>query len=157
MGATALAGFFFPALTASRLFFSASIRLTTFGGASTCRRDDLLAGDLRVDDLLQPFAVLVLVGRQVERPLEGPDHLLRQLDLLRLHLRRHRVQLLHRVDAADLRGMVQRVHHDPALLRLDGDQVFAAVERELADADLALHAFAHHGKGVRRHRPSGAR
>jgi hypothetical protein len=31
----AFAGFFFVALTASRLFFSASIRLTTLGGAST--------------------------------------------------------------------------------------------------------------------------
>ena len=30
----ALIGFFFAALTVSRLFFSASIRLTTFGGAS---------------------------------------------------------------------------------------------------------------------------
>jgi hypothetical protein len=35
-GATAaFAGFFFVALTASRLFFNASIRLTTRGGAST--------------------------------------------------------------------------------------------------------------------------
>ena len=32
----ALAGAFFFALTASRLLLSASIRLTTFGGASTC-------------------------------------------------------------------------------------------------------------------------
>ena len=31
------------------------------------RRDDLLAGDLRVDDLLQPFAVFVLVVGQIER------------------------------------------------------------------------------------------
>src|SRR5204863_130272 len=34
-GAT-FADFFFVLLTASRLFFKASIRLTTFGGASTC-------------------------------------------------------------------------------------------------------------------------
>src|SRR5512140_3839975 len=33
--ATTFTGFFFAVLTASRLFFSASIRLTTFGGAST--------------------------------------------------------------------------------------------------------------------------
>ena len=31
----AFAGFFFVVLTASRLFFSASIRLTTLGGVST--------------------------------------------------------------------------------------------------------------------------
>src|SRR5262252_7267386 len=33
-------------------------------------RDDLLARDLRVDDLLQPLAVLVAVARQIERLLE---------------------------------------------------------------------------------------
>ena len=97
----AFADFFFDALTALRLFFSASIRLTTFGGASTCGRDDLFAGDLLVDDALQPFAILVLVVGQIQRPFEGGDDLFRQLDLFGLHLGRHRAQLLDRVDAAD--------------------------------------------------------
>ena len=36
----------------------------------------------------------------------------------------------------------------PFSLRLDGDQVFAAVERHLADADLAGHALADDGERV---------
>jgi hypothetical protein len=68
-----------------------------------------------------------------------------------------RRQLLDDVDAADLGGVVQRVHHDAALVRPDGDEVLAAVQRQLADADLALHPFAHHGERVAAMPPSGAR
>src|SRR5207247_215889 len=49
-------------------------------------RDDLAAGDLRVDDLLQPFAIFVLVVLQVQRRFERRDDLLGELDLFRLDL-----------------------------------------------------------------------
>ncbi len=40
--------------------------------------------------------------------------------------------------------MAQRVHHQALFARLHLHEVFAAVERHLADARLALHAFADH-------------
>ncbi len=50
---------------------------------------------------------------------------------------------------------MQRVHHDPFLLRAHGDEVLAAVERHLADARLAHHPFAHHRERFRGHRTVG--
>ena len=94
------ADFFLPVLTRSRLCRSASIRLTTFGGVSSVGRHDLLAGDLGVDDPLQLFLVLVAVLLPVQLPFEVLDHLLRELDLFRLDLRRDGLQL---VDASMLR------------------------------------------------------
>ena len=105
--------FLLPALTESRLFFSASIRLTTFGGASVVGRDDFLAGDLRVDDPLQPFAVLVLVVRQVQRPLRtSRSPACASLISSGFTFAGTELELVDRVDAADLRGVMQRVHHD---------------------------------------------
>jgi len=115
------------------------------------RRDDLFPGDLGFDDALQPLAVFVLVVGQIERPLERRDHLLGELHFLGLHRGGHGVQFLDRVDAADFGGVMQRVHHNAALLRAHGDEVLAAVEGELADPDLALHAFAHDSERVARH------
>ena len=83
-------------------------------------RHDLLAGDLRVDDRLQASAVLVPVVGQVQRLLERLDHLPRELGFLGLDRRRHRIELVDRVDAAHLRRVMQRVHHDAALERADG-------------------------------------
>ena len=81
---SALAVFFFPALTASRLLRSASIRFTTFCGVSTGVATTSSPAMLRVDDLPEPLPVVVLEGGQVQLPLEGPDHLLRQLHLVGL-------------------------------------------------------------------------
>ena len=44
--------------------------------------------------------------------------------------------------------MVQRVHHEALFLRADGNQVLAAVERQLADAGLPRHPFTHDGERV---------
>jgi DNA-binding NtrC family response regulator len=55
------------------------------------------------------------------------------------------------VDAADFGRVMQRVHHDAALLRPHGDEVLPAVKCELPDPDLALHPFVHHRERVARH------
>ena len=65
------AGFFFEPLIESRLRRSASIRFTTFGGSSHLLRDDFAALDLRVDDLAQPFLVVVAVVGEIESALKG--------------------------------------------------------------------------------------
>src|SRR5687768_5585899 len=82
--------------------------------------DDFLAGDLGVDDLPQPLAVLVLVVLQVQLAVERRDHLPGELHLLRPDLRRDGVQLLDFVDAANFRVVMQRVHHEAFLLRPHG-------------------------------------
>ena len=85
---SAFAAGFLLALTVSRLFLSASIRFTTFAGISTAGATNLFAGDLRVDDVLQPLAVFVAVLVQVELLLERRDDLLGQLHFLGLHFGR---------------------------------------------------------------------
>jgi hypothetical protein len=65
--------------------------------------------------------------------LTPPDWLRRP----RVHLAAHLAQLVDLVDGPDLGGVMQRVHHQPLLVRADGDQVLAAVDGHLADAGLA--------------------
>ena len=48
-----------------------------------------------------------------------------------------------------------RVHDEALLARLHGDEVLASVERELADARLALHPLAHDRERLARHRAVG--
>ena len=105
--------------------------------------------------LLQPFLVLVLVVGEIELAFEALDHLLGELHLGRADLAAHFAQLVDLIDGADLGGVVQRVHHQSLLVRLDGDERLASVNGDLADADLALHAVAHHGIGIGRHRAVG--
>jgi hypothetical protein len=57
-------------------------------------RHDLLAGNLRLDNLSQPFTIFVRELGEVERLIEHLDHLLRELNFFRPHLRRHRVQFV---------------------------------------------------------------
>ena len=61
-------------------------------------------------------------------------------------------ELVDLIDAADLGIVMQRVHHQSLLLRLDGDQILAPVERHFADARLPRHSLAHDGERRRRHR-----
>jgi hypothetical protein len=49
----------------------------------------------------------------------------------------HRVQLVDGIDAANFGGLMQRIHDDPTLVPLDGDEVLPPVRRELANANLA--------------------
>jgi hypothetical protein len=97
--AWAFAGFFFVVATASRLFFSASMRFTTLGGASTAGATTSFASNLRVDDALQPFPVFVLVSGQIEWSLEGLNDLSGEFYLLRLHNTGHGVQLFNTLTA----------------------------------------------------------
>jgi hypothetical protein len=50
-----------------------------------------------------------------------------------------------------LGGVMKRVHDDAALERSHGDEVLSAVQRELADPNLALHPVTHHREGVAGH------
>ena len=155
---SALAAFFLPVLTRSRLWRSASIRLTTFGGASssvaTTSSPAIFASMIRCSSSWYSSRY----SSQFSVPFEVLDHLLGELDLVRLDLGRDGLQLVDVVHAAHFLGVPQRVHHQPVVLRQHGDQVLAAVERQLADAGLALHALAHDREGVGAPSlPSGAR
>ena len=131
------------------------MRLTTFGGASssvaTTSSPAIFASMIRCSSSWYSS----LYSVEVERRLEVADHLLRQLDLVRLDLRRHGLELLDVVHAAHFVGVPHRVHHEAVLARLDGDEVLAAVERELADAGLALHPLAHDRERLGAIAPSG--
>ena len=103
------------------------------GGASSCGRDDLFAGDLGVDDLAQLVLVVVPVLREVAFGLEVADDLPRELHFVRLDLGRHGLELVDRAHRAHFARVTQRVHHEAVLARLNRDEILAAVERDLAD------------------------
>src|SRR5438067_1622431 len=99
--------------------------------------DDLLARDLRVDDLLQPLAVLVAVVREIERLLEGRDHVAPFLELVALDdLRVRHLAVALRAPAllldARLTFAVQLVERDRAA-RLGGRE---HLDRDVHQADL---------------------
>ena len=65
---------------------SASIRSTTFAGASAFRHHDLFPGDLGADNLPKLSLILIREVGQVEVALEGADHLTGERDLHLAHL-----------------------------------------------------------------------
>ena len=117
------------------------------------RRDEFFACDLRVDDVLKALTVFVAVLVQIELLLECRDDLLGQLHFLGLHFGRDRGELFDAFGAANLSGVMKRVHHEASVVRFYRDEVFAPVKRELADADLAFHSLAEDGECVGCHLP----